>query len=73
MGTVYKARDPRLNRFVALKFIRDNTSGSELAQRFYREARSQAGIEHEYVCKIYEVGGSTAGRTSPCSTSMARR
>ncbi len=56
MGTVYKARDPRLNRFVALKFIRDNTSGSELAQRFYREARSQAGIEHEYVCKIYEVG-----------------
>ncbi|HNN91694.1 MAG TPA: protein kinase, partial [Pseudomonadota bacterium] len=56
MGTVYKARDPRLNRFVALKFIRDNTAGSELAQRFYREARSQAGIEHEYVCKIYEVG-----------------
>jgi serine/threonine-protein kinase len=56
MGTVYKARDPRLNRFVALKFIRDNTVGGELAQRFYREARSQAGIEHEYVCKIYEVG-----------------
>jgi len=56
MGTVYKARDPRLNRFVALKFIRDSTVGGELSQRFYREARSQAGIEHEYVCKIYEVG-----------------
>ena len=56
MATVYKARDPRLNRFVALKFIRPSDTESELGQRFYREARAQAGIEHEHICKIYEVG-----------------
>lgn len=56
MGTVFKAQDPRLNRFVALKFIKDADASRELALRFYREARSQAGIEHEYICKIYEVG-----------------
>ena len=56
MGTVYKARDPRLNRFVALKFIRESVQGSDLAQRFNREARAQASIDHEHICKIYEVG-----------------
>lgn len=54
MGTVYRARDPRLNRTVALKFLR----GTDPAQlrRFEIEARSQAGIDHEHVCKIYDVG-----------------
>lgn len=58
MGTVYKAQDPRLNRFVALKFIRDTNTrpGSDLTQRFNREARAQASIDHEHICKIYEVG-----------------
>jgi len=56
MGKVYKAQDPRLNRFVALKFIRDNSPSSDLAQRFNREARAQASIDHEHICKIYEVG-----------------
>ncbi|MBP7867120.1 MAG: protein kinase [Acidobacteria bacterium] len=54
MGTVYRARDPRLNRTVALKFLR----GTDPAQlrRFEIEARAQAGIDHEHVCKIYDVG-----------------
>mgnify|MGYP000213905974 CR=1 FL=1 len=56
MGTVYKAQDPRLNRFVALKFIRESGPGSDLTQRFNREARAQASIDHEHICKIYEVG-----------------
>ena len=56
MGTVYRAHDPRLHRFVALKLLRDANPSSDLAQRFYREARAQARIDHEHLCKIYEVG-----------------
>lgn len=54
MGTVYKARDPRLNRFVALKFIRGNDP--RLVDRFFREARAQARIDHPNVCKVFDVG-----------------
>ncbi|AKT42170.1 protein kinase domain-containing protein [Chondromyces crocatus] len=54
MGAVYKARDPRLNRLVALKFLRSSDSG--LVEHFFREARAQAQIDHPNVCKVYEVG-----------------
>jgi len=54
MGTVYKARDPQLRRFVALKFL--TRSEPERARRFIAEARSQARVEHKHVCKVYEVG-----------------
>lgn len=54
MGVVYEARDRRLHRAVALKFIRgDHQAG---ARRFLQEARAQARIEHDNVCKVYEVG-----------------
>ena len=54
MGRVYKALDPKLNRHVALKFLRgDDPAGVE---RFAREARAQAQIEHDHVCKVYETG-----------------
>ncbi|OGF68140.1 MAG: hypothetical protein A2Y62_19515 [Candidatus Fischerbacteria bacterium RBG_13_37_8] len=54
MGSVYKARDPRLNRIVALKFLRGDDS--RLVHRFMQEAIAQARVEHENVCKIFEVG-----------------
>jgi len=54
MGRVYKAWDPRLQRHVALKFISRNDPA--VVQRFFREAQSQAQVEHPYVCRIYEVG-----------------
>ncbi|WNG22246.1 protein kinase [Cystobacter fuscus] len=54
MGEVYKARDRRLGRTVALKFIRG--SDPELVMRFLQEARAQARIDHPNVCKVYEVG-----------------
>jgi serine/threonine-protein kinase len=54
MGDVYKARDPRLGRFVALKFLRRDDP--DLVERFTREARSQARIDHDNVCPVYEVG-----------------
>lgn len=54
LGQVYLARDPRLKRLVALKFLR--LANSELNQRFLSEAQAQAKLEHENICKIYEVG-----------------
>jgi len=54
MGVVYKARDPQLSRFVALKFL--VRTEPERARRFIAEARAQAKVEHEHICKVYEVG-----------------
>ena len=54
MGHVFKAFDPALNRYAALKVLRAETP--ELARRFLQEARVQAKIDHENVCKVYEVG-----------------
>jgi serine/threonine-protein kinase len=54
MGEVFEAWDPRLGRFVALKFL----AGSDLdtLERFEREARSQAHVDHPAICKVFEVG-----------------
>ena len=54
MGKVFKARDPRLGRYVALKFILYDDP--ELVRRLLAEARAQARIRHENICKVYEVG-----------------
>ncbi|MEE4271362.1 MAG: protein kinase [Thermoanaerobaculales bacterium] len=54
MGDVYKAKDPRLGRWVALKFLRRDDP--ELVERFTREAQAQARIDHDNVCPVYEVG-----------------
>ncbi|MDJ0840312.1 MAG: protein kinase [Acidobacteriota bacterium] len=54
MGLVFRGYDPRLDRHVALKFL--NTGDPERVQRFIREARAQARVEHEHICKVYEVG-----------------
>mgnify|MGYP002137291222 CR=1 FL=1 len=54
MGVVYEGYDRRLLRAVALKFIRGEPQGG--ARRFLQEARAQARIEHDHVCKVYEVG-----------------
>src|SRR5436305_2185258 len=54
MGTVYKAFDPTLDRWVALKFLYRNDATH--AERFLREARAQARISHPNVCQIHEVG-----------------
>lgn len=54
MGTVYKARDKRLGRIVALKFIRGDDA--TLTMRFLQESRAQARIEHPHICKISACG-----------------
>ena len=53
-GEVYRAFDPRLGRFVALKFLR--AADPRSTERFLREAKAQARVEHELVCKVYEIG-----------------
>ncbi|AEI62805.1 protein kinase domain-containing protein [Corallococcus macrosporus] len=54
MGQVFLARDLRLHRDVALKFVRSDT-GTDF-RRSLLEARAQARVDHERVCQVYEVG-----------------
>lgn len=54
MGRVWEAEDPRLRRRVAVKLLRGDDP--ELVARFLQEARAQARVEHEHVCRIHEVG-----------------
>ncbi|MEW6733831.1 MAG: serine/threonine-protein kinase [Acidobacteriota bacterium] len=54
MGQVYLVRDPRLKRQIAIKFLKH--IDRELSQRFTYEAQAQAKVEHEHICKVYEVG-----------------
>jgi WD40 repeat protein len=57
MGVVYQAEDLRLQRPVALKVMRPTLAASQSArQRFLREARAAAAIEHDHIVPIYEVG-----------------
>src|SRR5581483_3726595 len=59
MGTVYLARDPRLDRPVALKVLHaEDVATDERRARFLREARTAAAIRHPNVATIYEVGES---------------
>jgi eukaryotic-like serine/threonine-protein kinase len=51
MGEVYKARDTRLGREVAIK-----VSQAKYSERFEREARAVAALNHPHICQIYDVG-----------------
>ena len=51
MGEVYKARDTRLDRVVAIK-----VSKTEFSERFEREARAVAALNHPNICQLYDVG-----------------
>jgi serine/threonine protein kinase len=63
MGEVYKARDTRLDRIVAIKVAKD-----QFTERFEREARLVAALNHPYICQLYDVGPITWSS----STSTAR-
>src|ERR1700675_2981026 len=51
MGEVYRALDPRLNRDVAIK-----VSAQQFSDRFEREARAVAALNHPNICTLYDVG-----------------
>ena len=57
MGEVYRARDTRLDRTVAVKVLPAHLSSSpEFRQRFEREARTISQLSHPHICALYDVG-----------------
>jgi Tol biopolymer transport system component len=57
MGEVYKARDTRLNRTVAVKVLAAAAAADPLFRdRFNREARTISSLDHPYICPIYDIG-----------------
>ncbi len=57
MGEVYRARDARLGRDVAIKVLPPHVAGdSDLRQRFEREARTLATLSHPHICSVFDVG-----------------
>jgi Tol biopolymer transport system component/predicted Ser/Thr protein kinase len=57
MGEVYRARDTRLERTVAIKVLRPQLAGSpELRRRFEREARAISSLNHPNICTLHDIG-----------------
>ena len=57
MGEVYRARDTRLDRIVAVKILPSNLAADpDAQQRFDREARTISGLSHPNICHLYDVG-----------------
>src|SRR4051794_38737342 len=57
MGIVYRGRDTMLDREVALKVIRTGPEvAQEVRERFYREARACARLEHPGIVQVYDLG-----------------
>jgi len=57
MGVVFRARDPRLDRQVAIKLLPTALAADRQAQdRLRREAMAAAALDHPYICKIFEIG-----------------
>ena len=57
MGEVYRARDTRLDRIVAIKILPDHLADrAELRDRFEREAKTISSLNHPHICTLYDVG-----------------
>ncbi|MGB9104859.1 MAG: serine/threonine-protein kinase, partial [Terriglobales bacterium] len=57
MGEVYRARDTRLERTVAIKVLPSHlSSNNDLKQRFEREARAISSLSHPHICTLHDVG-----------------
>src|SRR5438270_10055393 len=57
MGEVYRARDTRLGRTIAVKVLPEGElAGEEARRRFQREARVVSGLSHPHICTIYDIG-----------------
>ena len=68
MGEVYKARDTRLDRTVALKVLPEQFAADPARQqRFEREARAVAALNHPHICNLHDVGEAPSPQ-SPASS-----
>ena len=57
MGEVYRARDTRLDRAVAIKMLPEHIAKREdLCARFEREARAVASLNHPNICSLFDIG-----------------
>ncbi len=70
MGSIYKARDQRLDRFVALKFLPPYLgTRQDIKNRFIQEAKAAAALEHRNICTIFEIAEAPEGQlfiSMPC-------
>jgi serine/threonine protein kinase len=63
MGEVYRAKDTRLGRDVAIKILPPNICADPIAkQRFEREAKTISGLNHPNICVLYDIGSHDARR-----------
>ena len=76
MGEVYKARDTRLDRTVAIKVLLAHVADDpDLRQRFEREAKTISSLNHPHICTLYDIGHvprSGVGRGGPTSEAASR-
>src|ERR1051326_6556731 len=56
MGSLYLARDPEMDRLLAIKLLREDVESDELRERFKREARANARLNHQNIVIVYDVG-----------------
>ncbi len=70
MGEVYRARDTRLDRIVAVKVLPDRLADNpELRERFEREARTIASLNHPHICVLYDIGEAPNPESRPSTGS----
>ena len=56
MGSVYRARDTKLNRLVAIKFLSDDLADVAARRRFQREAQMASSLNHPHIITVYDAG-----------------